>query len=100
MSYTFTPPYCRSGYVSDYWQFRLTEETYGIVFTGEVRGFFLKNSKPAITLSLSKKFDLGDLCHAIVKPFTPGIRLQVFVAVNLPLLNLHTSKQNMLYTPK
>lgn len=53
-------------------QFRLTEETYGLVFIGEVRGFLLKNSKPVISLSLSKKFDLAELFKTIVKPFTPG----------------------------
>jgi hypothetical protein len=53
-------------------QFRLNEEKYGISFTGEVRGLMLKNAKSIIALSLSKKIDLGDLYHTIVKPFTPG----------------------------
>ena len=53
-------------------QFRLTEETYGIAFTGEIRGFFMNNSKPVINLSLSKKFDLKEVFHTIVKPFTPN----------------------------
>ncbi len=53
-------------------QFRLTEESYGVVFTGEVRGFLLKNTKPVISLSLSKKFDLADLLKAVVKPFSPA----------------------------
>jgi hypothetical protein len=53
-------------------QFRLTEGTYGIVFAGEVRGLLLQDAKPVISLSLSKKFDLGELVKTIVKPFTPG----------------------------
>lgn len=42
-------------------QFRLSEEKYGISFTGEVRGLILKNVKPVISLALSKKFDLTKL---------------------------------------
>jgi hypothetical protein len=53
-------------------QFRLTEDKYGISFTGEVRSILLRDSKSAITVSLSKKFDLSDLFNTIVKPFTPG----------------------------
>jgi hypothetical protein len=40
-------------------QFRLNEETYGISFTGEVRGLLLSNNKPIVSLALSKKFDLS-----------------------------------------
>jgi hypothetical protein len=40
-------------------QFRLSEEKYGFAFTGEIRGFILKNSKPQISLALTKKFDLN-----------------------------------------
>jgi hypothetical protein len=40
-------------------QFRLNEETYGISFTGEVRGLLLSNNKPIVSLALSKKFDLA-----------------------------------------
>lgn len=39
-------------------QFRLNEENYGIAFTGEVRGLLLKDNKPYVSLSLTKKFDL------------------------------------------
>jgi hypothetical protein len=39
--------------------FRLNEDKYGISFTGEVRGFLVKNTKPFISLALSKKFDLN-----------------------------------------
>ena len=52
--------------------FRLNEEKYGISVTGEVRSILLRDSKSAITISLSKKFDLSDLFNTIVKPFTPG----------------------------
>lgn len=41
--------------------FRLSEEKYGISFTGEVRGLIIKESKPVISLALSKKFDLSKL---------------------------------------
>ncbi len=40
-------------------QFRLSEEHFGISFTGEVRGLLSKGSPPFVTLALSKKFDLG-----------------------------------------
>lgn len=40
-------------------QFRLSEEKYGFAFTGEVRGFLLKDAKPQISLALTKKFDLN-----------------------------------------
>jgi|GEM_PF-4515636 len=52
--------------------FRLNEDYTGITFSGEVRGFFIKNSKPIISLALSKKFNLEDVFKAIVAPFTPG----------------------------
>ncbi len=39
-------------------QFRLSEEKYGISFTGEVRGLIRKDSRPFVSLALSKKFDL------------------------------------------
>jgi len=39
-------------------QFRLSEEQYGISFTGEIRGLTQLNSPPFISLALSKKFDL------------------------------------------
>jgi len=39
-------------------QFRLNEETYGISFTGEVRGLLVPKSPPFISLSISKKFDI------------------------------------------
>jgi len=42
-------------------QFRLSEEHYGISFTGEVRGLLVKNSKPFVSLAISKKFDLSKL---------------------------------------
>jgi hypothetical protein len=42
-------------------QFRLSEETFGLSFTGEIRGLMLKNVKPVISLALSKKFDLNKL---------------------------------------
>lgn len=42
-------------------QFRLSEEKYGISFTGEIRGLILSNVKPVISLALSKKFDLTKL---------------------------------------
>lgn len=39
-------------------QFRLNEEKYGITFTGEVRGLIRKNSRPFVSLAMTKKFDL------------------------------------------
>jgi len=45
-------------------QFRLNEEQYGFAFTGEIRGVIGEhpnNYKPAISLALSKKFDLSKL---------------------------------------
>jgi hypothetical protein len=51
-------------------QFRMNDERIGITFTGEVRTLLLKNVKPLITLTLSKKFDLAVLYNAITKPFT------------------------------
>ncbi len=48
-------------------QFRLTEETIGLSFTGEVRTLLIKDTKPVITLALSKKFDLAKLYNSIVK---------------------------------
>jgi len=50
-------------------QYRLTEMKYGITFSGEVRGLTLNGSKPAITLALSKKFDLSALLKPLVAPF-------------------------------
>jgi len=47
-------------------QFRLTSEQYGVSFTGEVRGFILRQSKPQISLSISKKFDVGKLVSTIL----------------------------------
>jgi hypothetical protein len=41
--------------------FRLSEEKYGISFTGEVRGLVGRQAKPIISLALSKKFDLTKL---------------------------------------
>jgi hypothetical protein len=46
-------------------QFRLTSEQYGVSFTGEVRGIFLHQSTPIISLSVSKKFDVGKFIDAI-----------------------------------
>lgn len=40
-------------------QFRLNEEHFGIAFTGEVRGLIVPNSKPLVSLALTKKFDLS-----------------------------------------
>ncbi len=40
-------------------QWRLNEEHFGISFTGEVRGLIQKNSKPIVSIALSKKFDLS-----------------------------------------
>jgi hypothetical protein len=40
-------------------QFRLNEETYGLSFTGEVRGLLKTNNKPTVSLALSKKFNLS-----------------------------------------
>lgn len=40
-------------------QFRLSEEKFGFAFTGEIRGFMLQNSKPQISMALTKKFDLN-----------------------------------------
>lgn len=40
-------------------QFRLNEETYGLSFTGEVRGLLKSNNKPTVSLALSKKFNLS-----------------------------------------
>lgn len=51
-------------------QFRLNEEHYGISFTGEMRGFFLKGTKSVISLALSKKFNLDALMSNIVAPFS------------------------------
>lgn len=41
--------------------FRLSEEKYGISFTGEVRGLIMADVKPVISIALSKKFDLSKL---------------------------------------
>ncbi|HWB27904.1 MAG TPA: hypothetical protein VG738_20670 [Chitinophagaceae bacterium] len=48
-------------------QFRLNEEKIGVAFTGEVRGFLMRNTKPIISLSLTKKFDFGSFYNSIVK---------------------------------
>jgi hypothetical protein len=40
-------------------QFRLTSEYYGVSLTGEVRGLFLHQNKPIVSLAISKKFDIG-----------------------------------------
>ena len=40
-------------------QFRLNEERFGMAFTGEVRGLIIHNSKPLVSLALTKKFDLS-----------------------------------------
>ncbi|MBS1782750.1 MAG: hypothetical protein JSS78_06770 [Bacteroidetes bacterium] len=42
-------------------QFRLSEEHYGLAFSGEVRGLLVEDSRPFVTLVLSKKFDLSKL---------------------------------------
>jgi len=47
------------------WQFRLTSEQYGVSFTGEIRGMFLTQSTPIISLSISKKFDPGKFFESI-----------------------------------
>lgn len=49
-------------------QFRFNEEKYDITVTGEIRGLFLRNSSPLISLTLSKKFDLGNLLNSILAP--------------------------------
>jgi hypothetical protein len=46
-------------------QFRLNEEKAGISFTGDVRGFLLPDSKPVISLSLSKKINIVNLYNSI-----------------------------------
>jgi hypothetical protein len=38
--------------------FRLSEDKYGISFTGEVRGLLKRDNPPFVSLALSKKFDL------------------------------------------
>ncbi len=54
-------------------QFKLNEDKYGITITGEIRGLIaLPGAKPVVALSLSKKFDLGELFTTIVKPFSLG----------------------------
>ncbi|AMR34211.1 hypothetical protein A0256_23540 [Mucilaginibacter sp. PAMC 26640] len=50
-------------------QYRLTEATFGLTFSGEVRGLLIKGAKPVITLALSKKFDLSALLKPLVAPF-------------------------------
>jgi len=50
-------------------QYRLNEVAYGLTFSGEIRGLILPNSKPVITLALSKKFDLSALLKPLVAPF-------------------------------
>jgi hypothetical protein len=46
-------------------QYRLNDVDYGITFSGEIRGLILPNSKPVITLALSKKFDLSKLFSTV-----------------------------------
>jgi hypothetical protein len=45
-------------------QYRLNEVAYGITFSGEIRGLMIRESKPVVTLALSKKFDLTGLFKA------------------------------------
>jgi hypothetical protein len=49
-------------------QFRFNEEKYDISITGEVRTLLLRNSSPLITLTISKKFDLGNLIKTVLAP--------------------------------
>lgn len=51
-------------------QFRLSEEKFGFTFTGEIRGLYMENYKPTISIALSKKIDLdniGDYVQKILK---------------------------------
>lgn len=50
-------------------QFRLNEENFGASITGEIRGFLMQNTKPVISMSVSKKFNLTELLKNIVAPF-------------------------------
>ena len=53
-------------------QFRLNEETFGASITGEIRGFLMRNTKPVVSISVSKKFNLPALLKNIVAPFKVG----------------------------
>ena len=53
-------------------QFRLNEETFGASITGEIRGFLMRNTKPVVSISVSKKFNLPALLKNIVAPFGVG----------------------------
>jgi hypothetical protein len=51
-------------------QFRLSEERYGFTFTGEIRGLYGAANKPAISLAMSKKFNLdtiGEYIKGVLK---------------------------------
>jgi hypothetical protein len=50
-------------------QYRLNEVAYGITFSGEIRGLFIRDSKAVITLALSKKFDLAAILKPVVATF-------------------------------
>jgi len=56
---TQTEPFSRKWRMFYIFQFRLNEERYGIAFTGEVRGLIIHNSRPFVSLALTKKFDLS-----------------------------------------
>jgi hypothetical protein len=56
---TQTEPFSRKWRPFYIFQFRLNEERFGIALTGEVRGLIIHNSRPFVSLALTKKFDLS-----------------------------------------
>jgi hypothetical protein len=47
-------------------QYRLNAVTYGITFSGEIRGAMISGSKPIVTLAISKKFNISNLFNSVL----------------------------------
>jgi hypothetical protein len=47
-------------------QFRLNASAYGITFSGEIRGLIITESKPVVTLAVSKKFNISNLFGSVL----------------------------------